>query len=72
MLRKKKKLTLDEAENKILDIIAGHLATLPPEEAEKRIKKIQRVTLDNDDHDTGSRSPQRHSTSATPLLARKR
>jgi len=72
MKKKEKKLTLDEAEDGLLDIVAGHLATLPPDEAKRRIKKIHQVTLGNDDRDTGSRSSGRHSTSPTPLLARKR
>lgn len=71
MKAKKKNLALDEAENKLLDIIAEHLATLPQEEAEKRIEKIHQVTRDNENRDTDSRSPEHRSTVATPLLARK-
>ena len=69
---KNKRLTLDEAEDKLLGIVASHLATLPPKEAEKRIKRIHQVTLDNEYRDTGSKSPQHHSTAVFPLVARKR
>lgn len=37
--KEKKKLGLEEAENKLLDIISRHLAKMPKDEAEKRIEK---------------------------------
>jgi hypothetical protein len=39
----RKKLSLEEAENKLLDIISRHLAKLPKEEAEKRIQKAHEL-----------------------------
>ena len=69
--KKTKKLTLDEAENKLLNIISGHLATLSVKKAEQRIKEIHKVTLDSDNRGTGSRSREPHSTFPIPLLARK-
>ena len=72
MIKKKKKLTLDEAENKLLDIIGNHLATLSPEEAEERIVQVHQLVNDSDGHDTGSKSPQRRSILSNPLLARNR
>lgn len=72
MKKESKILTLDEAEDRLLDILASHLATLPPEEADKRIEEIHRLTLDSEDRDTGSKSEEPPSTSQNPLLRRKR
>ena len=73
MRKKKKRLTLKQAEGKLLHIISKHLATLPPEEAEERIEKAHRRLTDRDaGHDTGSRSSEPHPTVASPLSARSR
>ena len=70
--KKKKKLTLDEAEEKLLNIVSKKLATLPPQKAEKRIEKVHRLVSDSEDHDTGSKSPQHRAIPSSPLLFRNR
>jgi hypothetical protein len=72
MKKKKKKLTLGEAEDKLVNIVSKHLAALPPKEADERIEKVHQLVSDSEDHDTGSRSSQHHSIPSSPLLARNR
>ena len=71
-VKKKKKLSLNQAENKLLNIVSKHLASLPAEEAEKRIQKVHQLITEKEDRDAGSRSPQHSGIPASPLLSRNR